>query len=64
MFQISTSGNQFEGDIILTPDQLMAVTEQNSKNGNKFAAIKSNHWKTDGRADVVKYFIESSLGIT
>jgi len=54
-------GDKFEGDLILTPDQLDAVMEQDSKRGNKFAAMKARHWKTNGKADVVKYYIESSL---
>jgi len=54
-------GDKFEGDLILTPDQLDAVMEQDSKKGNKFAAMKARHWKTNGKADVVKYYIESSL---
>ena len=58
---ILRTGDKFEGDLILTPDQLDAVMEQDSKRGNKFAAMKARHWKTNGKADVIKYYIESSL---
>ena len=58
---ISHTGDKFEGDLILTPDQLDAVMEQDSKRKNKFAAMKSKHWKTNGKTDVIKYYIESSL---
>lgn len=50
-------GEYFEGDMILTPDQLSALEEQRTKQ-NSFAAIKSDHWKTNGKADVVKFYID------
>ena len=55
------AGNKFEGDMMLTPDQISAALEQDSKNGNKFAAMKARHWKTNGKTDTIEYFIESSL---
>ena len=51
------TGNLFEGDIELSPDQRAAFEEQQSKN-NVFASIKSRHWKTNGKADTIKYYID------
>lgn len=61
-FPIGEEGDKFEGDLVLTPDQLKAVTEQDLKRpGNQFAAIRTSHWKTNGKTDVIRYYIEPSL---
>ena len=53
-------GDKFEGDMMLNPDQISAVIEQDSK--NQFAAIKASHWKRNGVAIPIPYFLEESLG--
>lgn len=55
------TGDKFEGDMLLNPDQINAVNEQDSKN-HQFAAIKANHWKRDGVAIPIPYFFSYSLG--
>lgn len=50
----------FEGDMILSPEQMAAVDEQD-KQGNQFASIKSSHWKTNGKADTITYYITKDL---
>lgn len=52
-----------EGDMELNPDQMEAFAEQMSKIGssNSFASIKSNLWKTNGKADTIKYYIDSRI---
>merc|ERR1719378_1367880 len=42
---------------------MSAVLEQDSKRpGSQFAAIRANHWKKDGVAIPIPYFINPSLG--
>jgi len=53
-------GEAFEGDMILTADQIAAIEEQVSKQ-NAFAAVRTGLWKTNGKADVIKYYIDSSV---
>ncbi|XP_066918724.1 hatching enzyme 1.2-like [Clytia hemisphaerica] len=59
--QSPEEGDMVEGDIELDPDQMAAYMEQMEKAGNSFAAIKSNLWKTNGRADNIKYYIDSQI---
>ncbi|XP_066913629.1 hatching enzyme 1.2-like [Clytia hemisphaerica] len=57
-------GKFFEGDMMLSPDQLAALTEQRSKRkegSNTFASIKSSHWKTNGKVDLIKYYIDEDF---
>jgi len=55
-------GELFEGDIELDPDQLAAVEEQNAKGiNNVYGSIRSRHWKTNGRNDVIKYYIDPQI---
>jgi len=54
-------GDKFEGDMLLNPDQINAVIEQDSKN-HQFAAIKAGHWKRNGVAIPIPYFFSWSLG--
>jgi len=56
-------GNKFEGDIILDPDQMLAVIEQDSKRaGSQFAAIRARNWKANGMAIPIPYYINPALG--
>ena len=50
-----------EGDMELDPDQMAAYMEQMEKAGNTFAAIKSNLWLTNGKADTIKYYIDPQI---
>ncbi|XP_066935925.1 zinc metalloproteinase dpy-31-like isoform X1 [Clytia hemisphaerica] len=51
-------GSMIEGDMELDPDQMSAYMEQRERSGNTFAAIKSNLWLTNGKADTIKYYID------
>jgi len=54
-------GDLFEGDIDLSPDQRAALEEQrNKKHG--FASINSFHWMTNGKPDIIKYYINPLVG--
>ena len=52
-----------EGDIELDPDQMAAYMEQMEKagSGHTFAAIKTGLWKTNGKADTIKYYIDPQI---
>ena len=50
-----------EGDIELNPEQTAAYIEQIEKAGNTFPAIKADLWKTNGRADTIKYYIDPQI---
>lgn len=52
-------GELFEGDIELTPDQMAAFEEQKAK--NSFGSIRSNHWKNNGKNDVIPYYIDPKI---
>ena len=42
---------------------MMAVMEQDSKKpGSRFAAIKVSHWKENGMAVPIPYYIDPILG--
>lgn len=56
--QSPEEGDLVEGDIEFDPDQMAAYMEQMEKAGNTFAAINSNLWKTNGRADTIRYYID------
>lgn len=58
------AGNMVEGDMELSPDQMEAFVEQISKVGasNGFASIRTNLWMTNGRADTIKYYIDTQIG--
>merc|ERR1711973_400802 len=59
--QSPEEGDMVEGDLELDPDQMAAYMEQMEKAGNTFAAIKSNLWMTDGKADNIKYYIDPQI---
>ena len=60
-YSLHFKGDLVEGDIELDPDQMAAYMEQMEKGGNSFAAIKSNLWKTNGKADTIKYYIDPRI---
>ena len=47
----------------LDPDQMEAFVEQMSKVGasNSFASIRAGLWKTNGRTDTIKYYIDPKI---
>ena len=47
----------------LDPDQMEAFVEQMSKveASNSFASIKDGLWKTNGRTDTIKYYIDPKI---
>lgn len=54
-------GDMFEGDMILSPDQMAALQEQNRKK-NSFASIKASHWKDkNGKPDVIKFYVDKAI---
>jgi len=53
-------GGKFEGDMEMNPDQMAALMEQMSKK-NQFASIRSGLWKTNGRPDTIKYYIDPQI---
>ena len=57
-------GRYFEGDLILNPDQMEAFMEQmaKKKGNNQFASIKAGLWMTDGKPDIIKYYIDPKIG--
>merc|ERR1711973_976476 len=59
--QSPEEGDMVEGDLELDPDQMAAYMEQMEKAGNTFAAIKSNLWMTNGKADNIKYYIDPQI---
>ena len=55
------TGQYFEGDIILTPDQLSAILEQKSK--NSFASVRTGLWLDNGKVQkIIEYGIDPKLG--
>merc|ERR1711962_1392802 len=53
-------GGMFEGDMEMNPDQMAALMEQMSKK-NQFASKRSGLWKTNGRPDTIKYYIDPQI---
>jgi len=53
-------GSFFEGDMMLNPQQKMAIKEQlsKSKKPHAFAAIKTGLWLSGNRAETIKYYID------
>ena len=49
-----------EGDMEMSPDQMAAYMEQREKH-SEFAAIKAGLWKTNGKADTIKYYIDPQI---
>lgn len=45
----------------LSPDQMAAFMEQMEKKKNSFASIRAGLWKTNGKADTIKYYIDSQI---
>ena len=47
----------------LDPDQMEAFVEQMSKveASNSFASIRDGLWKTNGRTDTIKYYIDPKI---
>jgi len=56
-------GSLFEGDMLLNPQQKMAIKEQlsKSKKQHAFAAIKTGLWLSSNKAETIKYYIDPAV---